>query len=521
MRTMRRLLVRLAAGLLALHFVFIWLLARHVSVVGVLLFVAAMSICLPPLRRRLAAVPLLGRPSVLALMLLLLLVVANDRLVAGNRAEIEREPLALVGATVISGRLDAAPIEDAVVLVDDEGRISAVGARAEVPVPSGTRVIDLAGRYLMPGLVNAHAHLLMTGRKPDEKLEQSSLRTVMASDLLVELMTAFLRSYPGRQIVMALMEKNAQIALRAGVTTLRGLGDPNFVDVALRDRIARGEFLGPRLLVSGPLLCTTGGHAHQIALVFDGPDEARRAVRTAMRKGVDVIKIASTGGVTDSRRIGEAGELQMTPEEIAAVTDEAHRKNVLVAAHAESAQGVKEALRAGVDSIEHGAELDAESLRLFNNNPKSLRGYTTLHPTLAVVGPEMELTDEIRADPDRYVFYMNGQEIKRRMLIGYKQAVDGGVKVAVGTDAGITHHSSVWTEMRFFVEIGGLTNAEALHLGTLGTAESIGVDAITGSVEAGKFADFVIVDANPLDDLSTLANPRLVVAAGVVVDPQL
>jgi imidazolonepropionase-like amidohydrolase len=493
-----------------------WLLSAHVSVPAVLLFIAAVLVCAAPLRRAVAGLPLLNRSWIRAAALLLLLVVANVWLVNGNRTEIPKGNYAFVGATVITGHLGGEPIADGVVLVDDRGKIAAVGPASQVPVPDGYELIDLEGKYLLPGLINAHGHLLMTGSRPEEEFRPPS---ILNDDLLLELLGAFLRSYPGRQLTLRLMERNAQVALRAGVTTLRSLGDPNWIDVKLRDRIARGEVLGPRLLVSGPILCVTGGHAHQIGQVIDGPDEGRRAVRRALRKGVDVIKIASTGGVSDSRRIGEAGELQMTPEEIAAITDEAHRKNTLVAAHAESAAGVKEALQAGVDSIEHGAELDEESLRLFKNNPNALRGYTTLHPTLAVVGPIAELTDEVREDPALYVVMANGIEIKERMITGYRQAVEGGVKIAVGTDAGISHHSSVWMEMKYFHELAGVPNDIALHLGTLGTAESIGVADITGSIDPGKSADLLIVNANPLDDLSALATPHLVVAAGTLVSP--
>jgi imidazolonepropionase-like amidohydrolase len=155
---------------------------------------------------------------------------------------------------------------------------------------------------------------------------------------------------------------------------------------------------------------------------------------------------------------------------------------------------------------------------LFKNNPNSLRGYSTLHPTLSVGAGELVLTDEIRDDPVLFVLYSNGTEITRRITTGFQQAIANGVKVGVGTDAGMVRHDSVWMEMKYFVERGGLSNAHALHLGTLGTAESIGVAEITGSVDVGKFADFVVVDADPLEDLSTLAQPAMVVAMGRVFD---
>ncbi len=493
------------AALLVAHFLFVRAIVAHGSWTALLAFVAGCGLALPAAR----SLP----PWLRGTLAIVLLGSANALLGTGGSEPPQRVPTAFVGATVLTGHRDAAPIADAVVLVDADGRIADVGTKGVLPVPDGYEVVDLDGHTLLPGLLNAHAHLLLTGREPGEPL---ALERFAMPEWLMETLTALLDSYPGRWLALWQMEKNARSALEGGVTTLRGLGDPGFGDVQVRERIAAGQAVGPRVLASGPLICVTGGHGHPIGQVVDGPDEARRAVRKAVRRGVDHIKIASTGGVSDSRRLGEAGELQMTPEEIEAVTDEAHRKNILVAAHVESAQGVLEALRAGVDSIEHGAELSPEAIALFRENPKALRGFTTLHPTLSVIAGEMEISDAAREDPLLFVMVSNGIEIKRRILEGYRQARAGGVRVAVGTDAGIVRHDAVWKEMLYFVEIGGLSHAEALHLGTLATAESIGIADRTGSIEAGKSADLLVVAGDPLVDLHALDTPVLVVADGVV-----
>jgi imidazolonepropionase-like amidohydrolase len=503
----RRVIAALVGVLLVANFVFLLVLARHVSVLAVVLFVGALALLLPRLR---GALPGWLRTGAFVLLLGFATVQLSD----GDRAEIESRPLAFVGATVITGRLGATPIPDATVLVDGRGRILQVGPSASMEVGPEFEALDVAGKFLMPGLLNAHGHLLLPGRVPGEPI---SLETFAMPDWVGDALGVVIRNYPGTRLVRWQMERNVQHALRSGVTTLRGLGDPHYIDVDVRKRIETGQLLGPRLLAAGPVLCVTGGHAHQIGLVFDGPHEARRAVRTSLRREVDHIKIANTGGVSDSRRIGEAGELQMTLEEIEAVVDEAHRKNFLVAAHAESTQGVREALLAGVDSIEHGASLDDEILELFRRNPKALRGHTTLHPTLSVVMDPMQITDEVRANPKLFVMMTNGNMIREEMITGFRQALAGGVKIAVGTDAGIVDHGSVWMEMKAFVELGGVSNAKALHMGTLATAESIGVADVTGSVEVGRFADLLVLDANPLDDLATLAEPAMVVVSGVIV----
>jgi len=503
------LLFRVVAALLFLHFAFVLCLTSRISTSAVLAFLAALVLALPVARR----IPLLGRGVLRAAAILVLIGLANAWLASGDRADIQRHPVAFVGATILSGQRDATPIPDGVVVVDAEGRISAIGD-ASLAVPPDHEVVDVAGKYLLPGLINAHGHLMMNGSVPGKR---SEMPAIFAMPWLADLVFVVLQTYPGERIVLRLMERNVQRALRGGVTTLRGLGDPRFLDVRLRERIADGDVLGPRLLVAGPILAVTGGHAHQIGQVFDGPEEARRAVRANLAGQVDLIKIASTGGVSDSRRIGEAGELQMTPQELAAVVDEAHRKQILVTAHAESARGVLEALEAGVDNVEHGAELDARAIALFKDNPRALRGYTTLHPTLSVVAGERRVTDAVRSNRILYIMTMNGNDIRRRMITGYEQAVAAGVRIGVGTDAGIVDHGSVWMEMKLFEEIGGVSRAEAIHLATLGTARSIGVDEVTGSVEEGKFADFVILDRNPLEDLSAFAQPHLVVTAGYPV----
>lgn len=508
----------LVIGCLALaHFAFVFLLTWHASWLAVLLSLLAAALFIPLTRRPLARLPLLGRPWLRVACFGIAIVFAHSVLDRSDYAEIERKARAFTGATILTGQPHSPPIEGGVLLVDEKGTIVDVGAASSVTIPPEFEVVDVSGRWLMPGLLNAHGHLLLPGmRDPDDPMDIGSLAM---PKWVVDAMLGLLDTYVGKRLAVWQMERNTQSALLAGVTTLRSVGDPHYYDVVVRERIKNGRTIGPRLLVSGPILCVTGGHGNQIGLVFDGPEGARRAVRASLARGVDLIKIASTGGVSDSRRIGEAGELQMTPEEIAAVVGEAHRKHVLVASHAESAAGVNEALRAGVDNIEHGAELDDEAIGLFLHNPKALRGYTSYHPTLSVGHALPPMTNAIRDDPIARVMYLNGKEVTERVESGARTAVASGIGLGVGTDAGLVNHSAVWKEMKYLVQYTGISNREALYIGTLGTARSIGVDTTTGSIEGGKSADFIVLDANPIEDLSTLAEPRMVVAQGVVSRP--
>ena len=518
--TTARWLRRLAyavAGLALAHFALMLFVAWNISWFAVLLALLATAILLPGTRRAAARLPGLERPWVQVVCFLAAIWLAHVLLDRGNYEAIERTSRAFTNATIFTGLRASQTIERGVVLVDAEGVIVDVGAVDSITIPPDYEVVDLAGKFLMPGIINAHGHLMLPSRRdPDTPM---SLDNFALPDWVASALTRFMASYPGKRLVVWAMERNTQRAVRAGVTTLRAIGDPNYYDLLVRERIAAGRTIGPRLLVSGPILCVTGGHAHQIGLVVDGPDEARRAVRASLSRGVDVIKIASTGGVSDSKRVGEAGELQMTPAEIAAVVDEAHRRHVLVTSHAQSTQGVKEALQAGVDNIEHGAVLDRETIALFRRNPKALRGYSSLHPTLSMGAGMPELNDEIRNNPAVYVIFQNGKSISAGSKSGYQSAVANRIKVGLGTDAGLVDHAAAWKELRYFVQHAEVSNREALYMGTLGTAESIGVDALTGSLERGKFADFIALDRDPMDDLSALAAPHLVVARGILLEP--
>ena len=503
---------RAAALFLAGSFAFHAWVAVRISPFAVLLFVAglacatirAFSIEVPHFRWRWAQ----------ALLALVLLALAGGRLDAGDRLERERTSVALVGATLLTEETADSEIPNGTIVVDDLGRIVAVGSSAEVDVSSVARTIDVSGKFIVPGLINAHDHLMMFGeRHPDEPADFSGYAVEGGAASIGE---GLIHTYLGHRLILSLMERNAEGELRSGVTTSRQVGTVDFLDVVLRDKIDRGERIGPRLLAAGPPISITGGHGHQIATVIDGPIAARRAVRIAARERVDAIKVTSTGGVSDSVRVGEAGELQMAPDEIEAVVEEAHRKGLLVAAHAESTEGVVEALRAGVDHIEHGARLTPEAVRLFRENPRSLRGFSSFHPTLSVLAGGMVPVAANSESAAVAAMNANAELIRNGLIQGYRDALAGGVLVGVGTDSGVIRHDAVWKEMEYFVRWGDVSRAKAIHMATHDTALSLGIDDEAGTLAVGKWGDLLVLSGDPREDLAVFEKPELVVAQGVV-----
>ena len=273
------------------------------------------------------------------------------------------------------------------------------------------------------------------------------------------------------------------------------------------------------MLGSGPLLAITGGHgAPQIALTSDSPWEARRNARINVQRGVKAIKISATAGVTDARAIGYAGRPEMTEEEMAAICEEAHNAGIRVAAHAQSTAGIRASLRAGVDTIEHGAAMDPEVIDLFLDNPRSLSGFSALIPTILVCLPLVKLDQSITGAND--VVRANAAMVFEEMVRGIEDARRHGITIGMGTDSALTYvtHYDTWREMDLLVRYGGFTPAQALNAATQTNARILGLDDITGSIENGKDADLVVLDANPIDGFRAFTNLRMVVARGDIID---
>ncbi|WEV45993.1 amidohydrolase family protein [Bifidobacterium sp. ESL0690] len=416
------------------------------------------------------------------------------------------EPFAIEHATLATGDEDGRSIPDSTVVVDEVGRIEAIGPSASVTVPNGYHRLEATGKVVSPGMINGHIHTNSKGLPGNPKNQ-----TPTGQRRLVRL----LRSLPGQVFMYFNSKSNIETMLNSGVTTVRSVGDIGYELTWLRDEIRDGIVVGPRIIPAGPMMSIPDGHGAPLsALESATPEESRHTTAVNIAHGVRAIKIAATGGVTDSQVPGEAGTPQMSIEQMRAICETAHEVGIIVAAHAQSRQGVYNALKAGVDTIEHGCPLDDELIGMFLNNPLTLRGYSALEPTLSAGLPTAFLTKETLHMTE--IQLDNSIPIAKGVVVGARDAHEAGIKVGVGTDTGVPYSMAygTWREMDLLHRYSGFSTAEAFHAGTQVTAEIIGVSDITGSLEVGKSADLLVLAENPVDNLRTLEHPLMVVAAG-------
>ena len=325
----------------------------------------------------------------------------------------------------------------------------------------------------------------------------------------------------GRAIVRGLLRKRAQQQLASGVTTVRGAGDPLYGDIAVRDEFNAGKHVGPRLIAPGTGVTVPGGHgAGLFAQIAESPEDAAELVREIAAHGADVIKLFVTGGVFDAEKVGEPGVLRMSEEVARAACEAAHRLGLSVMAHVESTEGVRVALRAGVDTIEHGAPMTPEIVDLYLGGAGTqLEGRTpsvtcTISPALPFVKlpPEKTHSTEVQK--------ANGDIVCEGIVQSAREALEEGIPVGLGTDSScpfVTQYD-MWREVAYFAKYVGVSNAFALHTATAVNARLLGLGDETGTVEVGKSADLIVVDANPLDDLSALRDVRHVMCRGAFVE---
>ncbi len=398
----------------------------------------------------------------------------------------------------------SAPLQNASVIVR-RGRIVEVRsglieptALADVNADS-IDVIDLKMSFVLPGLIDAHTHIT------SEYTSDVRLRRVQESDA-----DAAVRGV-----------QYARRTLAAGFTTIRNVGSSGDSAFALRDAIARGTVEGPRILVAGESLTPTGGHSDgtlgyreslfpvQGAMqgIADGVAGARQAVRAQVKRGADVIKLTATGGVLSAIAAG-TGQ-QFFADELQAIVDTAHLLGKRVAAHAHGADGVSAALRAGVDSIEHGSFLDDESIRLF------LETRAFLVPTI-LAGK----TVEERAKQPGFFPPAVAEKARRvgpQIQDAFRRAHAAGVRIAFGTDSGVSAHGDNAREFAYMVE-AGMSPLDAIKSATLGSAELLDLASEIGTIEAGKAADLIATDRNPLLDITELQRVSFVMRDGRVFE---
>lgn len=413
---------------------------------------------------------------------------------------------ALVNATVLDGTKHMEPRPHMAVTVED-GRIVSVEPSALARTAPGTEVIDLVGAYLMPGLINMHTHFCGSG-KP--------VSAGNAGDIMDKLDNGL-----GHAIARQILKRSAQQLLASGVTTVRGAGDPFSADIDVRDAINAGRYLGPRIVAPGMGITVPGGHgAGLFAQVAETPEQASEYTREQMARGADVIKLFITGGVFDAEVPGEPGVLRMSLEVARAACETAHKLGLPVMAHVESTEGVELALRAGVDTVEHGAPMNDEIRALYQGSagtqlpgrPASVT--CTISPAIpfVLVDPKKTGSTEVQK--------LNGDIVCAGIIQSARDALAAGIPVGLGTDGGCPYVTQydMWREIAYFAKYAGVSNAFALHTATQVNAELLGLGAKTGTIEPGKSADIIVCRNNPLEDLSCLRELEHVMCRGVLAD---
>jgi imidazolonepropionase-like amidohydrolase len=404
--------------------------------------------------------------------------------------------VALKAARLFDGKSDRT-LADGVVIVRG-GKIEAVGSR--LAIPQGARVIDLGDATLLPGLIDSHTHL--TGESSD--------------NWLADTVTGLRRTVPEQAIRAT---QFAHRTLLAGFTTVRDVGSGDAIDVGLRNTAADSVFPGPRMQVSVRALGARGGHCDEAGFPYEtfgdepgvaqgiasGADQFRDAVRFAVKYGADVIKICATGGVLS---LGdEVDTSQLTQAEMNAIVDEAHRLRKKTAAHAHGDDGAQVAIRAGIDSIEHGSFLSEETLRMMVE--KKVYFVPTLLAGEYVTGKAVarQYPPEIAAKAKAAITARSAT---------FKKALQLGVRIAFGTDSGVSPHGLNAQEFALLVD-HGMTPAAALKTATANAADLLGLANQIGTLEAGKEADIIAVPGDPMKDIRVMEKVRFVMKAGAVV----
>jgi imidazolonepropionase-like amidohydrolase len=393
-----------------------------------------------------------------------------------------RSSFLLRDVTVMDGT-GADPVPGQAVVVEGR-RLAWLGPADQAPSTAPEAVVEGGGRTVLPGLINCHVHLCNDG----------------APDLFAQVMSD---SIPVATLRAA---RSASETLQSGVTTVRDCGAADEIVIELARAIELGMIPGPRVQAAGRVITMTGGHGHFIGREADGADAVRRAVRTEIKAGAAVIKVMATGGVLTPGV--SPTQTALLPEELAVVAQEAHNSGRRVATHAIGGAGILNALRAGIDSIEHGFYLDDETLDL------AVAQGAFLVPTMLAVD-RIVRNGLARGIPDWVVDKAEREAHKQRE--SFAAAVSSGMRIAAGTDAGtpFNEHGDLALELALMVQ-HGLSPMQTLVAATRSAAENLGLSSEIGTLEVGKLADLVVVDGDPVQDISATGRVALVVKDGVL-----
>ena len=404
---------------------------------------------------------------------------------------------AFINGILLDGTQDMEPLKGRILLTEDD-TITAITEKLEDP--DGYEVLDLQGGYLCPGLVNLHVHLAGNGTPSAKPRDNAALvRRILSNPLT-------------RAVAYRMVCGFAKQELLSGVTTIRTVGGIGDFDTRCREDAAAGKIPAPRILAANQGISVPGGHmAGSVAVAAKNNAEALAQLAKASAQGVDLVKLMITGGVMDATAKGTPGELKMKPEMVRVVCQQAHKMGYKVAAHTESPEGVKVALENGVDSIEHGAKMDEETIRLYKERGAFL--CTTISPALPYALFDLSVSGA--TEKDQY----NGKIVFDGIIESAKTALANDIPVGLGNDVGCPYITQYdfWRELCYFHKYCGVSNRFALHTATLRNAQLAGVGDQTGSLAPGKSADFIVMRRNPLEDLTALRQLEMVVCRGRVI----
>lgn len=389
----------------------------------------------------------------------------------------------LISARLIDGT-GTAPIENATLILNERVQdITSDDRLVDYPDPV---TLDIGGRTVIPGLINVHVHLTLDDGAPDP--------------------FKALRDEPPAVTAIRAASR-ARHMLEAGITTARDLGGVNYIELAVRDLIGSGEIPGPRFLCAGKQITMTGGQGWPIGRESDGPDEVRKAVREQLKAGADLIKLMATGGVLTPGV--EPGAAQLAEDELRAGVIEAQKAGRRTAAHAQGTEGVKAAVRAGINTVEHGISLDDEAVAMMKECD------VVFVPTLT---PAYRITQAGRARGIPQYVMDKMAKVNAANTRSFQLAWRAGVIIAAGNDGGtpFNPHEDMMTELRLMVE-AGVPPVDAIRAGTWGSARAMGLEGETGTIECGKWADLVVLDGDPLIDITALGRVSCVLQRGKVV----